>query len=106
MNIKLTCAVDRRRGGALCRGPCPPPKSRFPCRRAPKYDGAGLKTWAWATDGPGQVIMARSSKDDPAPIQKTFGPTIADAIAKELGPRGLTAGDVGDGRPACALLPA
>jgi hypothetical protein len=62
---------------------------------APKYDGAGFKTWAWAADGPGQVIMARSSKDDPAPIQKTFGPTIADAVAKELGSRGLTAADIG-----------
>jgi hypothetical protein len=39
--------------------------------------------------------MARSSKDDPAPIQKTFGPTIADAVAKELGSRGLTAAEVG-----------
>jgi hypothetical protein len=56
----------------------------------PKFDGAGLRTWAWAADGPGQVIMARSSKDDPAPIEKTFGPTIVDAIAKELGSRGLT----------------
>ena len=60
----------------------------------PKFDGAGLRTWAWATDGPGQVIMARSSKDDPAPIQKTFGPTIEDAIGKELGLRGITSADV------------
>jgi hypothetical protein len=61
----------------------------------PKFDGAGLRTWAWAADGPGQVIMARSSKDDPAPIEKTFGPTIVDAVAKELGARGLATADAG-----------
>jgi hypothetical protein len=93
MNIKLTCAVTAVAAvllsGALSA------KIKVSVQAAPKYDGAGLKTWAWATDGPGQVIMARSSEDDPAPIQKTFGPTIADAIAKELGARGLTASDVG-----------
>jgi hypothetical protein len=93
MNIKLTCAVTAVASvllsGALSA------KIKVSVQAAPKYDGAGLKTWAWATDGPGQVIMARSSKDDPAPIQKTFGPTIADAIAKELGTRGLTTSDVG-----------
>ena len=68
-------------------------KVKVTVQAPPKFDGAGLRTWAWAADGPGQVIMARSSKDDPAPIQKTFGPTIADAIGKELGLRGLTAAD-------------
>jgi hypothetical protein len=70
-------------------------KIKVSVQAAPKFDGAGLNTWAWAADGPGQVIMARSSQDDPKPIEKTFGPTIADAIAKELGTRGLTAADVG-----------
>jgi hypothetical protein len=94
MNIKLTCAVTAV-GAVLLSGALSAAKIKVSVQSAPKFDGAGLKTWAWATDGPGQVIMARSSKDDPAPIQKTFGPTIADAIAKELGSRGLTAGDVG-----------
>jgi Domain of unknown function (DUF4136) len=94
MNIKLTCAVTAV-AAVLLSGALAAAKIKVSVQSAPKYDGAGFKTWAWATDGPGQVIMARSSKDDPAPIQKTFGPTIADAITKELGTRGLTAGDVG-----------
>lgn len=69
-------------------------KIKISVQAPPKFDGAGLSSWAWATDGPGQVIMARSSNDDPAPIQKTFGPTVVDAVARELGARGLTAGDV------------
>ena len=68
-------------------------KIKISVQAPPKFDGAGLQTWAWAADGPGQVIMARSSQDDPKPIEKTFGPTIADAISKELGLRGLTVGD-------------
>jgi Domain of unknown function (DUF4136) len=93
MNIKLTCAVTAV-AAVLCSGALSAAKIKINVQSAPKYDGAGLKTWAWATDGPGQVIMARSSKDDPAPIEKTFGPTMVDAIAKEMGARGLTAGDV------------
>ncbi len=68
-------------------------KIKISVQAPPKFDGAGLRTWAWAADGPGQVIMARSSQDDPKPIEKTFGPTIADSISKELGLRGLMAGD-------------
>jgi len=94
MNIKLACAVTAV-GAVLLSGALSAAKIKVSVQAAPKYDGAGFKTWAWAADGPGQVIMARSSKDDPAPIQKTFGPTIADAVAKELGARGLTAADIG-----------
>jgi hypothetical protein len=94
MNIKLTCAVTAA-AAVLLSGALSAAKIKISVQSAPKYDGAGLKTWAWAADGPGQVIMARSSKDDPAPIEKTFGPTIADAVAKELGTRGLTAADAG-----------
>ena len=68
-------------------------KIKISVQAPPKFDGAGLRTWAWAADGPGQVIMARSSQDDPKPIEKTFGPTITDAISKELGLRGLATGD-------------
>jgi hypothetical protein len=93
MNIKLTCAVAAV-AAVLFSGALSAAKIKVRVESAPKFDGAGLRTWAWAPDGPGQVIMARSSKDDPAPIQKTFGPTIADAIAKELGTRGLTSADV------------
>ena len=92
MNIKLACAAAAV-AAVLGSSALSAAKIKITVQAPPKFDGAGLNTWAWAADGPGQVIMARSSEDDPAPIQKTFGPTIADAVAKELGLRGLTAAD-------------
>ena len=93
MNIKLAGAVAAI-AAVLCSSAVSAAKIKVRVQAPPKFDGAGLNTWAWAADGPGQVIMARSSEDDPAPIQKTFGPTIADSISNELGLRGLAAADV------------
>jgi len=56
----------------------------------PAFDFRTVRTWAWHDDGPGEVKMARSADDDPAPIQRRFGPTIADAVAHELAARKLT----------------
>jgi hypothetical protein len=56
----------------------------------PKFDFKIVRTWAWHQDGPGEVKMAVSSKDDPAAIQRRVGPTIVDSITKELGSRKLT----------------
>jgi Domain of unknown function (DUF4136) len=92
MNIKLAGAVLTI-VAVLCSGVVYAAKIKVSVQAPPKFDGAGLNTWAWAADGPGQVIMARSSQDDPKPIEKTFGPTIADAISKELGLRGLATAD-------------
>ena len=54
-------------------------------------DFTGVHTWAWYAEGAGDVKMARSSEDDPVPIQRRFGPTIVDAVAKEFALRKLTA---------------
>ena len=58
----------------------------------PTFDGREVRTWAWAADGPGQVRMARSSQDDPEALRRTFEPTVVDAVAKELGARGIMPG--------------
>jgi hypothetical protein len=55
------------------------------------FDFRHARTWAWDPTEPGKVLMARSADDDPAAVQRRFGPTIVDAIAGELGQRGLTA---------------
>jgi uncharacterized protein DUF4136 len=55
------------------------------------YDFRHARTWAWDPTEHGKVLMARSAEDDPAAVQRRFGPTIVEAIAAELGQRGLTA---------------
>ena len=60
-----------------------------------QFDFKSVRTWAWDASEPGDVKMARSSEDDPAPIKQRFGPTIVDAVARELAARGLTAAPTG-----------
>jgi len=59
--------------------------------RDKQFDFSQVKTWAWDPKEPGKVIMARSSQDNPADVQRRFGPTITDAIANEFTQRGLAA---------------
>lgn len=54
------------------------------------YSFSQVKTWAWHADGAGDVIMARTSTDDPAPVKKRVDPVLTAAVARELGLRGLT----------------
>jgi len=58
--------------------------------RDPKFDFRGVRTWGWDVEEAGDVKMARAADDDPAPIKKRYGPTIVDAITRELTQRGLT----------------
>jgi hypothetical protein len=55
----------------------------------PKFNFSEVKTWAWHADGAGDVIMARASGDDPAPVKKRVEPILVAAVARELGLRGL-----------------
>jgi hypothetical protein len=61
----------------------------------PKFDFRAVKTWAWHPDGAGDVIMARTSEDDPAPVKKRIEPVFIAAVARELGQRGLTLAEAG-----------
>jgi len=60
-----------------------------------QFDFKSVQTWGWDATEAGDVIMARSSEDDPAPIKQRFGPTIVDAVARELTARGLKAAPAG-----------
>jgi hypothetical protein len=55
-----------------------------------QFDFSRVSTWGWDPSEAGDVKMARSADDDPADIKRRFGPTIVDAVALELGKRGLT----------------
>jgi hypothetical protein len=61
----------------------------------PKFNFSDVKTWAWHPDGAGDVIMARTSEDDPAPVKKRIEPVLVAAVARELGLRGLTLASTG-----------
>jgi hypothetical protein len=61
----------------------------------PGFNFREARTWAWHADGAGDVIMARASEDDPAPVKKRVDPIIVAAVARELGLRGLTMASTG-----------
>ena len=55
----------------------------------PNFDFAAVKTWAWDADA-GEVIMARTPKDDPAPVKAFADPRIRKYIGKALTKIGRT----------------
>jgi len=56
----------------------------------PTYDFATVKTWAWDADA-GEVIMARTAKDDPAPVKQRIDPLIRKFVTEAMAKKGLTA---------------
>jgi len=55
----------------------------------PDYDFATVKTWAWDQDA-GEVIMARTANDDPAPLKARVDPRIRQYVQAEMAKKGLT----------------
>lgn len=54
----------------------------------PDYDFATVKTWAWDKDA-GEVIMARTANDDPAPLKARVDPLIRQYVQSEMSKKGL-----------------
>ena len=55
----------------------------------PNFDFAAVKTWAWDAE-PGDVIMARTPKDDPAPVKAFVDPRIRKYVGAALTKIGRT----------------
>jgi Domain of unknown function (DUF4136) len=55
------------------------------------FSFAGLRTWAWHPDGPGDVRLAVSASDDPKRVAARVDPVIIPAVERELGARGFRA---------------
>jgi Domain of unknown function (DUF4136) len=53
------------------------------------FDFRTLNTWSWHPKGAGEVKMAVTANDDPAPIKATWDPVIKDAVEKALAGRQL-----------------
>jgi hypothetical protein len=49
----------------------------------PNFDFAAVKTWAWDADA-GEVVMARTPKDDPAPVKAFADPRIRKYVGEAL----------------------
>jgi hypothetical protein len=54
----------------------------------PTFDFATVHTWAWDADA-GQVIMARTATDDPAPVKARIEPLIKKSVEEEMAKKGL-----------------
>jgi hypothetical protein len=48
------------------------------------FDFKSVRTWGWHTDKKGEVMMARTVKDDPEAARKRAEPLIIDAVTTEL----------------------
>ena len=58
-------------------------------KKAEGFDFRSLRTWSWHPDGAGDVKMAVSADDDPAPIRARWDPVIKDAVQKAFADRNL-----------------
>jgi hypothetical protein len=56
----------------------------------PAFSFAGLTTWAWHPDGPGDVRQAVSADRDPKTIAANVDPIIIPSVERELAARGFT----------------
>ena len=57
------------------------PKIKVKAEPDPAFDFATVKSWAWDPSG-GDVIMARTAKDDPAPLKARVDPLIRKFIVE------------------------
>ena len=64
-------------------------KIKIKAQPDPFHDFATVKTWAWDPDA-GDVIMARTAADDPAPVKARIDPLIRKYVAAAMAKKGLT----------------
>jgi hypothetical protein len=53
------------------------------------FNFKAVRTWAWSPDGPGQVMMARSTYDNKAAMKQRAEPPIVEEVTGGLTKRGL-----------------
>lgn len=64
-------------------------KIKVQAEQDPGFDFATVRTWAWDTDA-GEVIMARTANDDPAPVKERVDPLIRKYVEAEMAKKGKT----------------
>ena len=63
-------------------------KVKVRAEQDPDYDFATVRTWAWDQDA-GEVVMARTANDDPAPLKARVDPLIRQYVQAEMAKKGL-----------------
>src|SRR6185436_17331479 len=76
------------------------PKIKVKAEPDPAFDFATVKSWARDPTG-GDVIMARTAKDDPAPLKARVDPLIRKFVGTAMTQKGLA--DAGSGTPGVYL---
>ena len=89
---------------AVCALAAPPIGARVKVRTEfdPKADFTKLKTFAWPSDGYGQVKMMLTKDDDPEALRKRFEPTLIAAVEASLTAKGMVKAPAG--QPADCLV--
>jgi hypothetical protein len=64
-------------------------KIKIEAQPDPTFDFATVHTWAW-DPVPGDVIMARTANDDPAPVKARVDPLLRKYVEAEMAKKGLT----------------
>jgi len=64
-------------------------KIKIEAQPDPTFDFSTVHTWAWDAEA-GDVIMARTAEDDPAPVRKRVDPLIRKYVEAEMAKKGLT----------------
>ncbi|HTI37080.1 MAG TPA: DUF4136 domain-containing protein [Vicinamibacterales bacterium] len=64
-------------------------KVKVEARPDPTFDFGRVQSWAWDADG-GEVIMARTAHDDPAPVKARIDPLIRKYVDEAMTKQGLT----------------
>src|SRR6185436_11519108 len=64
------------------------PKIKIKAEPDPTFDFATVKTWAWDADA-GDVLMARTATDDPAPLKARIDPLFRKYVADAMMLKGL-----------------
>lgn len=70
-------------------------KIKVRAEQDPDFDFATVRTWAWDEDA-GEVIMARTATDDPAPVKARVDPLIRQYVETEMTKKKLTRTTAGD----------
>ena len=64
-------------------------KIKVQAEQDPGFEFATVRTWAWDTEA-GEVIMARTANDDPAPVKARVDPLIRKYVEAEMAKKGKT----------------
>jgi hypothetical protein len=69
-------------------------KIKVRAEQDPDFDFATVRTWAWDADA-GEVIMARTATDDPAPVKARVDPLIRANVETEMAKKKLAMAALG-----------